>query len=136
MCSCGHHSIWHLAGRCNFLGCECKNYDTSDNLRPTTSSPSSNNDSPRDNETEIAQVLEERGKRYGSFVTNGAISQELKQVVAKWDTGKLKPMQVEALDMIMQKIARILNGDPNYTDSWVDIAGYAQLIVNELEKKA
>ena len=35
--------------------------------------------------------------------------------------------------MIAHKIGRILNGDPNYADSWVDIAGYAQLVANELE---
>jgi hypothetical protein len=34
--------------------------------------------------------------------------------------------------MIVHKIGRILNGDPNYDDSWADIAGYAQLVVKEL----
>jgi hypothetical protein len=34
--------------------------------------------------------------------------------------------------MICHKIARILNGDPNYADSWVDIAGYAQLVADRL----
>lgn len=29
--------------------------------------------------------------------------------------------------MIAHKIGRILNGDPNYRDSWDDIAGYAKL---------
>jgi len=33
----------------------------------------------------------------------------------------------EALEMIAHKIGRILNGDPNYADSWHDIAGYAKL---------
>ena len=30
--------------------------------------------------------------------------------------------------MILHKLARILNGDPNYVDSWHDIAGYAILV--------
>ena len=34
--------------------------------------------------------------------------------------------------MIQHKIGRILNGDQTYDDSWKDIAGYATLIVNEL----
>lgn len=38
--------------------------------------------------------------------------------------------------MIFHKIARILNGDPNYADSWVDIAGYAKLVADELEGNA
>jgi hypothetical protein len=42
--------------------------------------------------------------------------------------------QKEALDMIVHKIARILNGNPNVHDHWHDIAGYATLIANRLEK--
>jgi hypothetical protein len=37
-------------------------------------------------------------------------------------------MQREALDMILHKIARIVNGNPNETDHWHDIAGYATLV--------
>jgi hypothetical protein len=43
--------------------------------------------------------------------------------------------QAEALDMIFHKIGRILNGDPNYADSWIDIAGYAKLVADRLEGK-
>jgi hypothetical protein len=46
----------------------------------------------------------------------------------------MAPDQWEALDMICSKISRIVNGDPDYDDSWVDIAGYAQLIVNSLKE--
>jgi hypothetical protein len=41
--------------------------------------------------------------------------------------------QAEALDMIFTKIGRILNGDPNHIDSWVDIAGYAKLVADRLQ---
>ena len=44
----------------------------------------------------------------------------------------LSPDQREALEMIAHKIARILNGDPDYADSWHDIAGYAQLVADRL----
>ena len=37
--------------------------------------------------------------------------------------------------MILHKIGRILNGDPNYADSWHDIAGYAKLVEDELSGK-
>jgi len=36
-------------------------------------------------------------------------------------------------DMIANKLGRILNGDPNYADSWMDIAGYAKLVADRLE---
>ena len=41
--------------------------------------------------------------------------------------------QAEALEMIVHKIARIINGDADYSDSWRDIAGYAMLISDRLE---
>ena len=47
-----------------------------------------------------------------------------------WD--RLTCSQKESLEMVVHKIARILNGDPNYADSWHDIAGYATLIDQEL----
>jgi hypothetical protein len=34
--------------------------------------------------------------------------------------------------MILHKLARIVNGDANYIDSWRDIVGYSQLVVDEL----
>lgn len=78
-------------------------------------------------------IITERGKRYGKFKDGAAIMQELKFVMREVDGWhNLTPSQREALDMIQHKIGRILNGDPTYDDSWKDIAGYAALIVNEL----
>ena len=34
----------------------------------------------------------------------------------------------EAVDMILHKLARVLNGDPNYADNWHDIQCYAKLV--------
>lgn len=78
-------------------------------------------------------IITERGSRYGKFKDGAEIMQELKDVMREVDGWhNLTPSQREALDMIQHKIGRILNGDPNYDDSWKDIAGYATLIVNEL----
>lgn len=83
----------------------------------------------------VNNTLEQRGNRYGDFVDNGYISQSLKSIARKgtsWE--KLAPDQKESIEMILHKIARIVNGDPNYSDSWHDIAGYAQLVENRLKK--
>ena len=82
---------------------------------------------------DVDKTLEERGKRYGKFTGHAAITQDIKSVMmgtSKWYT--LKPDQKEALDMIAHKIGRILNGDPDYHDSWHDIAGYAKLVEDRL----
>lgn len=86
----------------------------------------------------VDEVLEERGKRYGEFIDHARVTQALKRVI--WDRINerdvtLSPDQDEALEMIAHKIGRIVNGDPDYADSWIDIAGYAQLVANRLQGK-
>ena len=86
--------------------------------------------------TNVNDMLAGRESRYGSFQGHAKIAQDLKAVMHErsgWDN--LAPDQKEALEMVQHKIARILNGDPNYIDNWVDIAGYSQLVVNRLEKE-
>lgn len=82
--------------------------------------------------TEIGALLAERELRYGKFSEHAALSQGLLEVMAtgRWDD--LSLAQKEALEMVAHKIARILNGDPNYIDNWVDICGYSQLVVDIL----
>ncbi|HET8685633.1 MAG TPA: DUF6378 domain-containing protein [Methanosarcina sp.] len=89
-------------------------------------------------ETNVDKVLEERGSRYGKFVDHAGITQTYKAITFGFLEGKNKCLshsQQEALDMIFHKIGRIINGDPNYADSWIDIAGYAKLVADELEGK-
>lgn len=88
---------------------------------------------------DINTTLTERGKRYGTFQGHAKIAQGLKDLIRHevYEREKeLYPDQLEALDMICHKIARILNGDPNYADSWHDIAGYAQLVADRLNGTA
>ena len=84
-------------------------------------------------ETNIADILAERGSRYGEFRRHAEITMKLKGIVGDYNPG-MAADQLEALDMIAHKIGRILNGDPNYVDSWVDIAGYAKLVADRLTK--
>jgi hypothetical protein len=93
----------------------------------------------------IQAVLKERGQRYGEFRSHADVTQMLKSNMqlfkkdpsgARFAWSDLMPDQKEALEMIAHKIGRILNGDPDYIDSWIDIAGYAQLVVNRLVEDA
>lgn len=88
------------------------------------------------NPDSLDAVLNERGSRYGSFLKHAIITQRIKAVMT--DTPNwiaLNDDMVESLEMIAHKIGRILNGDPAYADSWVDIAGYAQLVADRLNGK-
>lgn len=84
----------------------------------------------------VEEVLKQRGSRYGAFKDHAEVTQTLKCIFrskmgAKWD--QLDDDQKESLEMIAHKLGRIINGDPNYADSWRDIAGYAELVVKRLE---
>ena len=82
----------------------------------------------------IDAVLEERGSRYGSFEGHAQITQDMKDIMhnsPKW--AELNAIQREALEMVTHKIGRILNGDPNYKDSWTDIIGYTKLVEQTLQ---
>ena len=86
--------------------------------------------------TNVHEMLEGRATRYGTFDGHARISQALKRAMhqaPRW--ASLADDQKEALEMAQHKIARILNGDPNYLDNWVDLVGYSQLVVNLLEKE-
>ncbi len=85
----------------------------------------------------VKQVLAEREARYGIFVDLADVSQRLKEVVNEaLDVRNkvLMPDQLEALEMVCHKIARIVNGNANYIDNWIDIAGYAQLVADRLRE--
>lgn len=83
----------------------------------------------------VSQILDERKKTHGEYATHARMAQDLKNVVRNSpNTSRLSDAQMEGLDMILHKVARILNGDPNHVDHWDDIAGYATLVSRELKK--
>ena len=84
----------------------------------------------------VDTTLNERGQRYGEFAGHAGVTQTLKRAMGQhpgWR--KLADDQREALEMTAHKIGRILNGDPNYIDSWHDISGYVRLVEQRLEKE-
>ncbi len=85
-------------------------------------------------ESNIDATLAERGSRYGDFSEHARITQAIKAAMVdspNWNS--LPPNMKEALEMNAHKIGRILNGDPFYKDSWVDIIGYTELVNRELQ---
>jgi Domain of unknown function (DUF6378) len=84
--------------------------------------------------TTYEKTLAERSKTHGDYIVNAELSQTMKAWFRErpgW--AKLRGVQQESLDMIATKISRILSGNPEEIDHWVDIAGYAQLIIARLK---
>jgi len=81
----------------------------------------------------ISDVLNERENQYGDFATLAPMAQTLKRLFRQAPgAAKLTDVQVEVLENIAVKLARILNGNPLIADNWQDIAGYASLAHEEL----
>lgn len=81
----------------------------------------------------VDATLAERGTRYGAFKEHARITQNLKRAMQdspNWDA--LSDDKKEALEMVAHKVGRILNGDPEYQDSWHDVIGYTRLVEQEL----
>jgi hypothetical protein len=94
---------------------------------------------PEPQETDIDGTLDERAQDYGKFKDGAALMQGIKRLLADHARAHNKTFaddQWEALEMIVHKIARIVNGNPDKVDSWTDIAGYAKLVADRLQGNA
>ena len=84
-------------------------------------------------------ILQARGEKYGRFVDQATVVVQLKSIIHERLAERQIAVavdQLEAIYMICHKLGRIANGDPNYADSWLDIAGYATLVADRLEGEA
>lgn len=87
----------------------------------------------------VDKTLDARAKDYGLFKDGAALMQSLKRSLAEHAARHNKAFaddQWEALEMIVHKMGRIVNGNPDVVDHWVDIAGYATLIADRLQGNA
>ena len=83
--------------------------------------------------SKVDEILKNRDSIHGDFQKVAETSQSLKAIIAEGEN-RLPLDMNESLDLICTKIARIANGNYNEIDHWLDIAGYAQLISNKLQK--
>ena len=79
------------------------------------------------------QILSEREQTHGLFREVASYSQAFKNMMRtarNWQ--RLDVAQAQALEVVADKVARILCGDPSFTDHWQDGAGYFELVVRDL----
>jgi signal-transduction protein with cAMP-binding, CBS, and nucleotidyltransferase domain len=90
-------------------------------------------------EPSVNTLLQERALQYGTFAALAKTAQEFKSVLYRELGARNKRLaddQAEALDTILTKIARIINGNADHVDSWADIAGYATLVAERLQGRS
>lgn len=79
------------------------------------------------------EILSDREQTHGAFREVAGYSQAIKTLMRSsrnWD--KLDVAQAQALEVVADKVARILCGDPSFLDHWQDGAGYFELVVRDL----
>ena len=82
---------------------------------------------------EMQAILDGRHTIHGEFTDDAAASQSIKAAIrAGRNWQGLSDIQMEALELIATKIGRIMSGDPNHKDHWIDIQGYARLVSERL----
>ena len=84
----------------------------------------------------VDETLKDRNGVHGLWSANAEVSERIKKALrggTYWET--MLPSQREALDLIAVKMSRIVTGNPNYSDHWHDIQGYARLVEKELLSK-
>lgn len=84
----------------------------------------------------VNDTLAERGARYGKFVDHAKIAQGIQDVMREAPSWRSLDADIkQALTVIADKIARILNGDSKYIDNYHDIQGYAKLVETRLQEE-
>ncbi len=81
------------------------------------------------------EILAERATTHGSFQQNADVMQFLKVYFRQspnWS--KMENYQRESLDCFALKMGRILTGRHKEPDHWRDVAGYATLTADLLDK--
>lgn len=84
------------------------------------------------NSNGVRDVLVERAKAHGKYPLNAEACCSLLATMEPFGFDRLPTTHRYALMMIAAKIARLLQ-KPNERDHWADIAGYADLVVAEID---
>ena len=83
----------------------------------------------------VENTLNTRAAVHGNYVDAASFKDSVLQECVNCKTGnweKLGPVGRQTVHMIIEKLGRIMYGDPLFSDHWHDIAGYATLMDNYL----
>ena len=79
------------------------------------------------------QILSDREQTHGLYREVAGYSQAMKTLMrSSRNWNRLDVAQAQTLEVVADKIARILCGDPSFADHWQDGAGYFELVVRDL----
>ena len=81
---------------------------------------------------DVEEILGKRDGTHGQYKETAKTAQELKAIFrSKDDWQYLLPIERESVDLICTKLARLIHGGGDKTDTVRDIEGYARLMIRE-----
>lgn len=81
----------------------------------------------------IEAMLAERGASYGEYADGAKIAMDMFAVAQAGPSYQaMTAAQQYAVFMILAKLSRMLNGNPNEPDNFRDIIGYSTLVLETL----
>lgn len=88
------------------------------------------------NDEKVTEILAERGSRYGRYASIAVLNNRMNKLLRDemdvnplWRvTEEQECLIIEGFNMILNKMARVVQGDPLYMDNLDDIVGYARLV--------
>jgi hypothetical protein len=83
--------------------------------------------------TDAEALLKERGGKHGDFTLGAQFTQDVMDVFhrqANWRL--LEAFHKEGIHMIVHKMQRIMTGQHDYDDHWLDVEGYARCVRERL----
>ncbi len=81
---------------------------------------------------EISAMLQSREKTHGPYENTAFVANRLQRIL--FESCGQRDIETdhvlrEAMAMICQKMARMVSGDVNSLEHWIDVAGYAVLVI-------
>ena len=91
------------------------------------------NDAINNSKTCAKDIISEREKTHGRFRDNARVGQMIRHAIRTgpmWDN--MSNVQRECLDHMAGKIGRIVSGNHDFLDHWVDLRNYPELVIRDL----
>lgn len=83
--------------------------------------------------TDAEVLLQERGSKHGDFTHGAQFTQDVMDIFARQANWRLlEAFQKEGIHMIVHKMQRVMVGQFDYDDHWLDIEGYARCVRERL----
>jgi len=79
----------------------------------------------------VQDLLANREATHGSCLARTRILYDMKELYHCQRMG-FDPLLLNSLDLILDKVSRIIAGDETFQDHWTDISGYARLAENHI----